>query len=45
MRRHPEYWVQCWALQDKTDTDVLLRVQQRAMEMTKGLEQVSMRKG
>ena len=38
LRPHPECWVQCWALQYRRDADILERVQQRDMNMTKRME-------
>lgn len=32
---HLEFWVQCWAPQDRRDMDTVERVQQRAMKLIK----------
>ena len=40
-----ERWVPCWAPQHKGDLDRLERVQQRAMEMSKGLSTSPVRRG
>lgn len=36
---HPKHWDQFWASQNKRDKDLLEVVEQRTMEITKGLEQ------
>ena len=41
MRPHLECWVQYWAPQYKSGMDILERAQQSAIEMMKGLENLS----